>query len=212
MHLTKEEIAAKNRIERLNIINSITGIKPGNLIGSFSEKYGANLAVFSSVVHLGSHPALLGFILRPEGEVPRNTFENIAQTGYYTINHIHKEIIQKAHFTSAKFERHISEFEACQLTEEYLDNFPAPYVKESTIKLGMRFIESIPIKANNTKMVVGQIEHLYFPDEAKSPEGYVDMEKSGSVGIGGLNSYYQLSQLATFPFARPEELPNFKKK
>jgi flavin reductase (DIM6/NTAB) family NADH-FMN oxidoreductase RutF len=209
MHLTKTEIENKNRIERLNIINSITGIKPGNLIGTRSEKYGTNLAVFSSVVHLGSHPALLGFILRPQGEVPRNTFENISQNGYYTINHIHKDFIQNAHYTSAKFKRHVSEFEKCQLTEMYLDNFPAPYVKESHIKMGMRFLESIPIKANNTIMVIGQIEHLYFPDEAKTAEGYIDMEKTGSVGIGGLNNYYQLKKTGTFPFARPEELPDF---
>ena len=209
MHLTKTEIENKNRIERLNIINSITGIKPGNLIGSRSVKYGANLAVFSSVVHLGSHPALLGFILRPEGEVPRNTFENISQTGYYTINHIHHEIIQKAHYTSAKFDRSVSEFEQCQLTEEILNDFPAPYVKESPIKMGMRFLESLPIKANNTTMVIGQIEHLYFPDEAKTAEGYIDMEKTGSVGIGGLNNYYEVRKLATFPFARPHELPEF---
>ncbi|MGB1103054.1 MAG: flavin reductase family protein [Crocinitomicaceae bacterium] len=210
MYLSKEEIGATNRIKRLNIINSITGIKAGNLIGTASEHNGTNLAIFSSVIHLGSNPALLGFILRPEGEVPRNTFENIIKTERYTINHIHPAFIKNAHYTSAKFDRHISEFDTCKLTEEYLNDFPAPYVKESHVKMGMRFIESIPIKANNTKMVIGQIEHLYFPDEAMSEEGYVDLAVTNSVGIGGLNSYYRLEKLNTFPFARPNEVPEFK--
>ena len=210
MHLTREEIEATNRIQRLNIINSITGIKAGNLIGTMSENHGSNLAIFSSVIHLGSNPALLGFILRPEGEVPRNTFENIIKTERYTLNHIRSSFIENAHYTSAKFDRHVSEFEACDLTEEYLHDFPAPYVKESTVKMGMRFLESIPIKANNTKMVIGQIEHLYFPEETMSEEGYVDLAATDSVGIGGLNSYYSLNKLNTFPFARKTELPKFK--
>ena len=58
MHLTKEQIQKTSRIKRLNIINSITGVKPANLIGSISENGHSNLAVFSSIVHLGSNPAL----------------------------------------------------------------------------------------------------------------------------------------------------------
>ena len=88
MHLTKNQIKQTSRIKRLNLINSITGIKPANLIGTVSENGHSNLAIFSSIVHLGSNPALLGFILRPQHEVRRDTYDNILQTKYYTINHI----------------------------------------------------------------------------------------------------------------------------
>ncbi|WP_223787246.1 flavin reductase [Marinicella meishanensis] len=88
MLINADQIQQMDRIKRLNFINAITGIKPANLIGSNSPKHGSNLAIFSSVVHLGSNPALLGFITRPTGEVPRNTLENIEATGYYTINHV----------------------------------------------------------------------------------------------------------------------------
>ena len=65
MQYTKQDIQAMDRVTRLKIINSVTGIKPGNLIGTLSKDGITNLAVFSSVVHLGSDPALLGFISRP---------------------------------------------------------------------------------------------------------------------------------------------------
>ena len=66
-HFSKQNILELEKVKRLNIINSITGIKPGNLIGSIDDNNkNTNLAIFSSVVHLGSHPALLGFILRPQ--------------------------------------------------------------------------------------------------------------------------------------------------
>ncbi len=42
----------------------MTGIKPANLIGTISKNQVSSLAIFSSVVHLGSNPALLGFVLR----------------------------------------------------------------------------------------------------------------------------------------------------
>ncbi len=211
MHLTQEDIQNTPKIKRLNIINSISGIKPANLIGTQSADGLKNLAIFSSVVHLGSNPALLGFIVRPQGEVPRNTYENILETGYYTINHVHESFIEKAHYTSAKFEREISEFDECGLTPNYLDDFRAPYVKESVLKMGMKHVQSIPIELNGTILVIGEIKHLYLPDDAVTTEGYVDLDAIKTAGIGGLNTYYALNKMDQFPFARLDELPNFKK-
>ena len=64
MHFSKQDILNTPRIKRLNLINSITGIKPANLIGTISKNSHTNLAIFSSVIHLGSSPSLIGFIIR----------------------------------------------------------------------------------------------------------------------------------------------------
>ena len=45
----------------LNLINSITGINPGNLVGTKSTNRKSNLAIASSVVLQLSNPGLLGF-------------------------------------------------------------------------------------------------------------------------------------------------------
>ena len=60
MIYTKKQIKELDRISRLKIINSVSGIKPANLIGTINSKKKTNLAVISSVVHLGSNPPLLG--------------------------------------------------------------------------------------------------------------------------------------------------------
>lgn len=208
MHLTKEDIKNLGKIKRLNIINSISGIKPANLIGTLSKDGNPNLAIFSSVVHLGSNPAILGFILRPMHEVRRHTYENIMDTGYYTINHVHPSFIEQAHYTSAKFSAEDSEFEKCQLTEEYLFDFPAPFVQESHLKIGMQLVQTIPIPANNTLLVVGEILHVLFPDATMDEKGHLNLTDL-SVGISGLNSYYNLEKTAQLPYARPQELPPF---
>ena len=210
MHLTKEQIQQTSRIKRLNIINSITGVKPANLIGSISENGHSNLAIFSSIVHLGSNPALLGFILRPQHEVRRDTYDNIMQTKYYTINHFSSDYVENAHYTSAKFDKEDSEFERCKFTEEYLFDFDAPFVKESRVKIGLKLEEMLPIKLNKCVMVIGSIQHLWVDDVAVEDDGQINLELLDDVGIGGLNSYYKLKRIAQFPYARVNELPDFE--
>ena len=87
INYSKEDIQELDKIFRINLINSCSGYKSANLIGSISENGIENVAVFSSITHLGSNPALLGFFLRPT-TVPRNTYSNIKSNLKYTINHI----------------------------------------------------------------------------------------------------------------------------
>ena len=91
------------KLFRANLINSCTGYKSANLIATASQDGIENVAVFSSVTHLGSNPPLLGFILRPT-TIDRNTYDNIKKTQVFTVNHIHKGIIKDAHHTSAKYD------------------------------------------------------------------------------------------------------------
>ncbi|WP_434037524.1 flavin reductase family protein [Formosa sp. 4Alg 33] len=207
MNYSKKDIENLDRVTRLKIINSVTGIKPANLIGTINNNGQTNLAIFSSVVHLGSDPALLGFITRPQTEDVGHTIRNIQENQVYTINHIHPEFIKNAHYTSGKFESEISEFDRCHLTEDYIHNFKAPFVKESHFKMGLRFKETLNI-SNGTTLVVGEIEQLILPDHALL-NGDIDLEATNSVGISGLNSYYSLKKIDSYPYVRLPEVPEF---
>ena len=211
MHLLKEDIFNMDRIKRLNLINSITGVKPANLIGTTSNKKNSNLAIFSSVVHLGSSPALIGFIMRPANNVRRHTYENIIENKYFTINHIHPSFIKNAHYTSAKFDKEESEFLKCRLTEEYIKGFSAPFVKESNFKIGLKLHEEINIKSNGCIMIIGSVEHLIFNKKCHNEsDGTIDLEQNKNVGIGGLNSYYSLKKINQFEYARPNNFEILK--
>lgn len=207
MHYTSEDISNWDRVLRLKIINSVTGIKPANLIGTVGKNGTTNLAIFSSLVHLGSRPALLGLITRPQTDDVGHTLQNITESGDYTINHIHPEFTKQAHYTSAKFKRSVSEFEACGLTEEFIKDFKAPFVQESKFKIGMEFVEAIDIP-NGTKLVIGEVKHLILPDIDLN-QSDIDLEQTNSVGISGLNSYYELKKLTQYPFVRLDEVPKF---
>jgi len=207
MQYSEKDVSAMDRIYRLNLINSITGIKPGNLIGTKSKDDKSNLAIISSVVHLGSNPALLGFVMRPQQPVKHHTYQNITETGVYTINHIPNNLTERAHYTSAKFEKDVSEFAACGFTEEYVSEFSAPFVAESEIKVSMRFTEEIHIKTNNTILIIGAVEHIIVSNKALNNDGSINLEEANSVGISGLDSYYKLNKIAAYPYARLESLP-----
>ena len=207
---SEEDILQMPKVKRLNIINSITGVKPANLISTIDERNRHNLAIFSSVVHLGSNPALIGFILRPQQKIRRHTYENILENGYYTINHLPNHKTLEGHYTSAKFDKETSEYDVCHFTPEFQHDFPVPYVKESFLKMGLKHVESIPIKYNGTVMIVGKILQVYVAKSSLSEEGYINLEEAKSVGISGLNTYYDLKKIASYPYARPHELPHFK--
>jgi flavin reductase (DIM6/NTAB) family NADH-FMN oxidoreductase RutF len=168
-------------------------------------------AIISSVTHLSSSPAFMGFILRPSYEVRRHTFENIEETKHFTINQVSIPYIEQAHYTSAKFDAETSEFEACDFTEQRLVDFPVPFVKESMLKIGLAFKEYIPIPLNDTALVVGEVEHVIIEDSAMLDTGIIDFEKLNAAGVSGLNSYYSVHSIKRFPYARVSELPNFKK-
>ena len=96
--ISKENFSTWNKIPKINLINSCMGYKSANLIGTQSKDGSTNLAIFSSVTHLGSDPALLGFIVRPT-TVPRHTYANIKETEYLTVNSITETMIEEAHHT-----------------------------------------------------------------------------------------------------------------
>lgn len=208
-HFTRTDIDELARIPRANLINSISGYKPANLIGTVSRSGNTNLAIFSSVVHLGADPPLLGFVQRPASGVDRHTCQNIRETGVYTINHVNTDIVEQAHYTSAKFDRDVSEFEACGLTEEYLAGFAAPFVKESRVKIGLRLVDEMPIERNGTIFIIGEVEHIFLPDEIISEEGNVDLNAVETACISGLDTYHSVRQVARLPYARPFEVPDF---
>lgn len=167
MHYSNLEIENLEKIFRANLINSISGYKSANLIGTISKCGTTNLAIFSSVVHLGANPALLGLIVRP-AKVARHSYENMKDTGYFTINHVHENFVEKAHYTSAKFDRNDSEFDKCKLTPQFHEGFLAPFVKESKIKIGLQLVDQIPISLNETILMIGKIIHIFFQQKSYS--------------------------------------------
>ncbi|MDU0370087.1 flavin reductase family protein [Hymenobacter endophyticus] len=204
-YFSAADLPELEKVYRLNLINAITGFKPANLLGTADAQGRTNLAIISSVVHLGSSPALLGLVMRPP-TVERHSYDNIRATGYYTLNHVHEGIARAAHLTSANFPREVSEFDACGLTPQYADDFAAPYVQESHLRIGLRLVQEVPLEINGTVLLIGSVKHLYLPDTGVlRPDGSLDLAAAGTVALSGLDTYYQASPVARYGYARPHQ-------
>ncbi|MEP2238893.1 MAG: flavin reductase [Maribacter sp.] len=202
-HFTKEKLLSLPSRYKAHLINSCTGYKSANLIGSKSNSGISNLAIFNSVVHIGSSPPMLGFILRPL-TVKRNTYSNFKETGFFTVNQVNASMIKEAHHTAASYDEDISEFSKTNLTETYLNDFQAPYVQESAIKIGCSYVNEYEIKENGCLLIIGAIEHLYLPEHSIQEDGWLSLDKADTVAINGLDAYALPQLLARFAYAETD--------
>jgi len=190
------------RFYRANFINSLTGFKSVSLLGTVNKKGQANLGIFSSIVHIGSQPPLVGFINRPVNAAP-HTLANIEATGVYTINHIHPSFLEKAHQTSAKYPEEVSEFTEVGLTPEFLEDVTAPFVKESQVKYSLKLREIIPIQLNDTYLVIGEIQNVKLEDNILLADGFLSLDKAQSICSNGIDGYYSTSLIDRYQYAKP---------
>ena len=200
-HYSKKDINEMNRIYRLNLINSCTGYKSANLIGTISTNKIYNVAVFSSITHLGSDPALLTFIVRPT-TVPRDTYKNITDTKQFTVNHINIDDIEDAHHTSARYPETISEFDVTKLEKEFKEGYSAPFVKSSKIKLGCKFLNQYEIKENNTLLMVAEINDIFFEENIIQKDGWLNLDTAKTVTVNGLDGYALPKLAKRFEYAK----------
>ncbi|HLS99312.1 MAG: flavin reductase [Porticoccaceae bacterium] len=206
MRLSRDQIDQLDKHYRTHFINAITGFKSANLVGTVSASGHTNLAVISSVVHVGAHPPLNAMVFRPHS-VPRDTLENILATGHYSLNHIHGGMVAKAHQTSARYPREQSEFAATGLGEAWIGDFPAPFVAEARIRIGMGYREHHHLAINDTVLVIGEVLLVEVPDDCVAATGHLDLDRAGTLAINGLDGYHETRQLARLAYAKPDREP-----
>jgi len=199
--IDKTTFQSLSKVPKLNLINSCMGYKSANLIGTVSGEGQTNLAVFSSVTHLGSDPALLGFILRPT-TVSRHTYSNIKETNNFSVNAISQSFIAQAHQTSANYPIEVSEFEVTGIEPEWKEGISIPFVKESPIQLLCNYVNEYEIKENGTIHVIASIEKIFIKEELLSEDFWIQLDKGDVVAINGLDGYAKTELIERFPYAR----------
>ncbi|AOT10499.1 flavin reductase family protein [Pseudoalteromonas luteoviolacea] len=188
---------------RAHFINSLSGYKSANLIGTRDLNGKDNLSIVSSVFHLGANPPLLGVIFRPHS-VRRDTLENILETETYTINHVNSLIWQEAHQTSARYDVGQSEFDETGLTPYYHESFEAPFVSQSQVKIGLKLRQHQTIELNKTVLVIGEIVHVEVADIAVKEDGFINLEQLDTVAVSGLDCYHTTSKIDRLEYAKPD--------
>lgn len=206
MLLDSQAIAALPTRRRAALINSLSGFKAANLVGTAQPSGATNLAIMSSVVHLGSHPPLMLLIIRPGGD-ERHTLRNILATGHFTINHVTPSLVEAAHQTAARYPSDVSEFDATGLTAQWRAGLNAPLVAEATVKLGLQLREHRELEINGTHLIIGEIVLAEFPEEHLTVQGGLCLQRCDTVALTGLDTYHESVTLKRMAYAKPDLPP-----
>jgi len=199
--VTTADLSEMEKVKRLNLVNSCTGYKSANLIATQSLEGINNVAIFSSVTHLGSNPAMLGFIMRPT-IVVRDTYKNIQETGYFTVNHVTADIISDAHHTSANYNPEESEFDKTKLNIEFKDAISTPFVKDCPVQLYCKYINEYHIKENGTVHIIASIEKIFYNENLEHQDGWLQLDKADVISLNGLDGYCLPKLVNRYEYAR----------
>lgn len=201
-HIDELQLKSMDRFYRGNLINSVTGFKSANLLATRSKDGIDNVAIFSSVTHLGSNPALFSFVQRPLGYGVGHTYHNLKETGKITLNHINMELVERAHQSSAKYDSHDSEFELLGIQKQERDGFNAPFVKEAHVQVAAQYVNEYFIKENNCILVICSITDIFLNPDLLHDDGWIDIGKAGSITINGLDGYASASTKKRLSYAQ----------
>ena len=199
--VTTADLSEMEKVKRLNLVNSCTGYKSANLIATQSLEGINNVAIFSSITHLGSNPAMLGFIMRPT-IVVRDTYKNIKETGYFTVNHVTADIIGDAHHTSANYNPEESEFDKTKLNIEFKDSITTPFVKDCPVQLYCKYINEYHIKENGTVHIIASIEKIFYNENLEHQDGWLQLDKADVISLNGLDGYCLPKLVNRYEYAR----------
>lgn len=191
---------------RISLINGLVGYKALNLLGTISADGITNLCIISSAFHLGANPPLLGMVIRPERE-HNDTLKNIEATGQYTLNNVLPAWYKQAHQTSASYPSGVSEFDKCGFKKQYISGFKAPFVAQSTIRIGLALRETVDVEINGTTIVIGEIIQILVDDLVIADDGSVDHVEAGTMTVAGLDAYFLPQAVGRLSYAKPGTEP-----
>lgn len=200
LRLDRAAIDALGRHERTNLVNSLSGYKGVHLVGTCDADRRTNLAIVTSVIHVGAAPPLMGMLMRPH-TVPRHSLENLVATGCWTLNAVTRDVHEAAHLTSARWPRERSEFEGVGLTPAWSDVHGAPYVAESPLQVGLELVER-HVLGNGCTLVVGGVVEVRLARDVRAADGQLDLGTLGIVVASGLDEYHVAESLGRLPYAK----------
>ncbi len=191
-----------DKTHRTNLVNSLSGYKSANLLGTMNADRQTNLSLISSVFHVGANPPLMGMLMRPHS-VPRHSLENLMAQGWYTLNAVTQSMFKQAHQTSARYPQEESEFDATGLSAVFTPDVLAPYVEQSPVQIGLKLVEAQTLKVNDTVLVIGEIKEIRLAEGMLGDDGQLDLNQGSVVAVSGLDEYHLPKSIERLPYPKP---------
>ena len=109
---------------------------------------------------------------------------------------------QLAHQCSARYPQDESEFEGAGIESEFVNDFQAPFVLQSALKIALELKEVKHLEINKTELIIGEIKFIEIDDEILTEDGFADIAKAGAVASVGLDAYHRVELANRLAYAK----------
>ena len=92
------------------------------------------------------------------------------------------------------------------MEDEFIDGISAPFVKNSSLKIGLKLREVIHLGINKTEFVIGEVICVDVSENHIEKDGYIDIESLSTVGVTGLDAYHEIKKPTRLSYAKPGQL------
>ncbi|MFN7014197.1 MAG: flavin oxidoreductase, partial [Bacteroidia bacterium] len=85
------------------------------------------------------------------------------------------------------------------------EDFFAPYVNESPLKIGLMKEEELFFKINGTTLIIASIQQIILEKEMIKDDGFVDLNQANIITGSGLDAYLKTKKIARLSYAKPDK-------
>ena len=193
-------------LETIDLYKLLIGIvvpRPIAFVSTMSKDGQPNLAPFSFFNGVSTSPLTcsISVTCRRDGS-PKDTAQNILETGEFVINSVNRWMVEAAHYCSAEFPHGVNEFEKAGLTGLPSESIKPHRVKESAVQLECKLYNSMQVgqgKGSST-LIVGEVVQAHiaqkiFKEGKIDPEGYEPIARMAGAGYTLLGDSFDLPRV-----------------
>jgi flavin reductase (DIM6/NTAB) family NADH-FMN oxidoreductase RutF len=197
---------AMNHSEFHRLLVSGVAPRPIALVSSLDHEGRNNLSPFSFFNVFGVNPAVCCFSPAFSGRTgaPKDTSQNIDETGECTISIVTYEMVQQISLASAPYERGVDEFLKSGLTKRPSVLVAPPGVAESPFVMEVKLLHHLDFgrRPGSANMMICEILLLHVREEVFNESGGIDPRKMDQVArMGG--GWYTRAREGLFAYPQP---------
>lgn len=201
MHTTINPADLEPRL-RYRLLISAVAPRPIAWVSSRSADGALNLAPFSFFQAVSGVPPLIVVSISRRAGAPKDTLQNIHETGEFVVNIVTEELAERMNLTSGDWPRATSEFDLAGLTPAPSEAVSAPRVAESPVSMEVKLKQLVPLEDSNYTLAVGEVVRWHVAEGCLAPDGLVDIARVRPIARLARDEYTKFGEV--FEMVRPK--------
>lgn len=180
--------------------------RPIAFVGTSDSEGRDNLSPFSFFNAFGANPPTVAFspAFRGTDGSAKHTFENVLETGEFTVSVVSYDMIERMNLASADWPRDVDEFTAAGFTKAPSTRITPPGVLESPMFMECTLTKHVPLGEGpaSGNLLIGQVRMFHIRDSVFEGK-YPSIDRLDLVARMGGPYYCRASGDAVFSVAKP---------